>query len=81
MAAGDPGALRTATPADINDETAEVLITRGVTYLTGYQNAAWARHFEAVVRRVQQAELACVGRDPTLPLTKAVARSLMKLMS
>jgi indolepyruvate ferredoxin oxidoreductase len=33
------------------------------------------------VRRVQQAELACVGRDPTLPLTKAVARSLMKLMS
>ena len=33
------------------------------------------------MRRTQQAEQACNGHDASLPLTRAVARSLLKLMS
>ncbi|MES2099450.1 MAG: indolepyruvate ferredoxin oxidoreductase family protein [Pseudomonadota bacterium] len=83
LAAGNPKALReeAEAPAKVDDETLEGLIARGVAHLTGYQNAAWAQRFEASVRRVQRAEQACAGSDAGLPLSRAVARSLMKLMS
>jgi len=81
LAAGNPAALREEVPAKADDDTLEGLIARGVAHLTGYQNAAWAQRFEAAVRRAQQAEQACAGSDASLPLTRAVARSLMKLMS
>jgi len=81
LAAGNPAALREEATAKSDDDTLEGLIARGVAHLTGYQNAAWAQHFEAAVRRAQQAEQACAGSDASLPLTRAVARSLMKLMS
>jgi indolepyruvate ferredoxin oxidoreductase len=81
LAAGNPAALREETAPKAQDDTLAGLIARGIVHLTGYQNAAWARRFEAVVRRAQQAEQACAGGDTSLPLTRAVARSLMKLMS
>jgi indolepyruvate ferredoxin oxidoreductase len=81
LAAGNPAALREAVENKEDDETADGLIARGVTHLTGYQNAAWAQRFKIAVGRMQQAELACVGSDPSLPLTRTVARSLVKLMS
>jgi indolepyruvate ferredoxin oxidoreductase len=81
LAAGNPAALRDAAPAAAEDETLDGLIARGTLHLTGYQNAAWARRFEATVRRAQQAEQTCAGHDASLPFARAVARSLMKLMS
>jgi len=81
LAAGNPAALREDATTKADDDTLEGLIARGVAHLTGYQNAAWARHFEAAVRRAQQAEQACTGSDASLPLTRTAARSLMKLMS
>jgi indolepyruvate ferredoxin oxidoreductase len=81
LAAGNPAALREAPAAATDDDTLDGLIARGIAHLTGYQNAAWARRFEATVRRAQQAEQACAGSDASLPLTRTVARSLMKLMS
>jgi indolepyruvate ferredoxin oxidoreductase len=81
LAAGNPSALREEAAPKAEDDTLEGLIARGINHLTGYQNAAWAQRFEAAVRRAQQAEQACSGSDAALPLTRAVARSLMKLMS
>ncbi len=81
LAAGNPVALREEHPSRTLDETAEDLIAKGIAHLTGYQNTAWAQRFEATVRRVQQAERGCPGSDASVPLTRNVARSLMKLMS
>jgi indolepyruvate ferredoxin oxidoreductase len=81
LAAGNPSALRDEAATRADDDTLDGLIARGVAHLTGYQNAAWAQRFETAVRRAQQAEQACAGSDALLPLTRAVARSLMKLMS
>ncbi|MEP7102166.1 MAG: indolepyruvate ferredoxin oxidoreductase family protein, partial [Burkholderiales bacterium] len=81
LAAGNPAALRDEAVAKTGDDTLEGLIARGIDHLTGYQNAVWAQRFEVSVRRLQLAERACAGSDASLPLTRAVARSLMKLMS
>ncbi len=81
VAAGNPAALREEPVTEADDDTLAGLIGRGVAHLTGYQNAAWAQRFEATVRRAQQAEQTCLGSDASLPLTRAVARSLVKLMS
>ena len=81
LAAGNPAALREEPATQADEDTFEGLIAHGVAHLTGYQNAAWAQRFEAAVRRAQQAEQTCAGSDASLPLTRAVARSLMKLMS
>ncbi len=81
LAAGNPAALREEIAKKTDDESVEGLIARGVLHLTGYQNAAWARRFEATVYRVQRAEQACLSSDFSLPLTRTVARSLVKLMS
>ncbi len=81
MAAGNPAALRDAPASPSVDDSLDALIARGVSHLTGYQNAAWARRFEARVRRAQQAESTCAGFDASVPLSRGVARSLVKLMS
>ena len=81
LAAGNPAALRDDASAKVEDDSLEGLVARGIKHLTGYQNAAWAQRYETLVRRVQQAEQACVGSDAALPLACAVARSLQKLMS
>jgi len=53
------------------------LVARRVAFLTAYQNAAYARRYESLVNRVQQAE-SVLGK--TL-LTQTVAKSLFKLMA
>ncbi len=74
-------------------QTLEAMVQTRVAYLTDYQNAAYARHYAAVVAQVRCAEEALgagVDKDGvaptkpgvnTLPLTQAVARYLFKLMA
>jgi len=81
LAAGNPAALREEAPAQTQDETLQGLVARGIAHLTGYQDAAWARRYADTVQRVQRAEQALAGGDASLPLSRAVARSLLKLMS
>jgi indolepyruvate ferredoxin oxidoreductase len=58
-------------------ETLADLIAKRVSYLTGYQNAAYAQSYATFVERVRQLE-APLGRTV---LTEAVAKSLFKLMA
>ncbi|MEO7245169.1 MAG: indolepyruvate ferredoxin oxidoreductase family protein [Rubrivivax sp.] len=93
VAAGDPAglqALRSAAAAArdtpladaADDATLDALIESGVSDLTAYQDAAWAARWRATVDRTRAAEAAVGGADPArLPFTRAVARSLRKLMS
>ncbi|MBQ0824745.1 indolepyruvate ferredoxin oxidoreductase family protein [Microvirga sp. HBU67558] len=78
LLSADPAVVRQAV-GDTPDEgeTLDQVIARRVAFLTGYQNAAYAARFEAVVARVRKAEGA-LGSDT---LTDAVARSLFKLMA
>jgi indolepyruvate ferredoxin oxidoreductase len=86
LAAGDPQApeaLRTGAAAreTLSDvETVDALIARGALHLSGYQDAAYAQRYAERMRRVQAQE-ARLGADPSLPFTRAVARSLLKLMA
>ena len=55
------------------------MIARRAAYLTGYQNAAYAERYRALVEQVSKAETERVpGSDA---LTAAVARNLHKLMA
>jgi indolepyruvate ferredoxin oxidoreductase len=83
-AAHDPAAVRALlAPAQVIEfrrrDTLDTLVSRRVEFLTGYQDAAYARSYEAFVRRVQEAEAAaCPGRST---LAEAVARNLFRLMA
>jgi indolepyruvate ferredoxin oxidoreductase len=61
-------------------DTLETLLRRRVAFLTDYQNAAYAQRYEALVRRVQQAEGAALGAGKTA-LAETVARQLFRLMA
>jgi indolepyruvate ferredoxin oxidoreductase len=81
LAAADPQglqALRSGTAEAAPPPTLDTLVAAAVEHLTGWQDAAWAARYQATVQRVQQAEQRL---DAALPLTHAVARSLLKLMS
>lgn len=85
LAAADPQAvaqlLREPVPQDRPaDETLEAIVARGMAHLTGWQDARYARRFADFVARVRTRE-ASLGLDPSLPFTRAVARSLVKLMA
>ena len=54
------------------------LVAQHVTFLTAYQNAAYAAQYQALVEQVQEAEQRLGHRSQ---LTEAVARSLFKLMA
>jgi indolepyruvate ferredoxin oxidoreductase len=56
------------------------LVQERAEFLTGYQNAAYARRYTDFVVRVQRAEQG-LGTSDSLPLTFAVARYLFKLMA
>ncbi len=58
-------------------ETLEAVVARRIEFLSAYQNAAYARSYQAFVDKVRQAE-AVLGKSA---LTEAVARSLFKLMA
>ena len=68
-----PGPLRKLS------KTLDEMITRRVEYLTAYQNAAYAKHYENLVRKVQAVE---AERTPGQSgLAEAVARYAFKLMA
>ncbi|MCR9136647.1 MAG: indolepyruvate ferredoxin oxidoreductase family protein [Alphaproteobacteria bacterium] len=78
LARGNPQALPpVATTQDVTDETLDEMITRREAFLTAYQNKAYADRFRTIVDRVQVHE----HNIGTTGLTKAVARSLFKLMA
>ncbi|MGH7028902.1 MAG: DUF6537 domain-containing protein, partial [Stellaceae bacterium] len=60
-------------------ETLDQTIARRVTFLTDYQDAAYAARYAAAVHRVREAEATCVPGETSL--TRAVAQALFKLMA
>jgi len=85
LAAADAAALDSLRSGAADDplpevETVESLVARGALHLTGYQDAAYAQRYAERVRRVQAQE-ARLGGDASLPFTRAVAKSLLKLMA
>jgi indolepyruvate ferredoxin oxidoreductase len=64
-----------------NDETSlDAIVTRGMAHLTAYQDAAYAKQFANFVAKVRTREQS-LGADASLPFTRAVAASLLKLMA
>jgi indolepyruvate ferredoxin oxidoreductase len=59
----------------------DALIARRVEFLCGYQSAAYAERYRALVARVRAAEAALTGSGARLALTEAVARYHFKLMA
>ena len=85
LAAADPQACQQllaseASPAAAQADNLDTLLARGVAHLSAYQNAAWAARYSATVQRVADTERQ-LGGDASLPLARAVARSLLRLMS
>ncbi|AMO23976.1 indolepyruvate ferredoxin oxidoreductase family protein [Ramlibacter tataouinensis] len=88
LAAADPAAIQALLADDEQvavhpepvRESFEALVARGVAHLTGYQGAAYAKSYSEFVRRVVERERV-LGADASLPLSQAVARSLLKLMA
>jgi indolepyruvate ferredoxin oxidoreductase len=85
-AAADPGLVEaraappSASPASHRiSETLDELIDRRVTFLTGYQDAAYAARYRARIARVRAAETASLPGGTAL--TEMVARALFKLMA
>jgi indolepyruvate ferredoxin oxidoreductase len=87
LAAGDPAGLQalhdgaSAAPAE---DTLAAIGARAVEHLTAWGGAAWARRWQALVKRAQAAEQAADltpadGADG--PFARTVARSALKLMS
>jgi indolepyruvate ferredoxin oxidoreductase len=62
-------------------DTLDAFIQRAVRHLTDYQNPGYAARFTRLVEMVRSRELAVAGSATALPLTFAVARSMLKLMA
>jgi len=73
----NPGQVIAFTPR--SKETLDAMVQQRVEFLTGYQNAAYARTYAEFVSQVRAKEMA-LGNDK-LPLTEAVARYFFKLMA
>ena len=87
LAAADPQACRQLRNGSAEGlamaaaaEPLPALIERAVAHLTAYQDVAWAARYRRLVGRVQQRE-AALALDAGLPLTRAVATGLLKLMA
>jgi indolepyruvate ferredoxin oxidoreductase len=68
-----------AATVETLSQTLDEIVARRVAFLTRYQNAAYAKRYEKLVRRVERSE-----RDTasgSTQLAEAVARSLCKLMA
>ncbi len=60
----------------------DTFVARRVEFLTGYQNARWARRYRDQVMRVAQVEADRIGEQASrMRLSLAVARSLFRVMS
>jgi indolepyruvate ferredoxin oxidoreductase len=60
-------------------KTLDQIIGRRITFLTQYQDSAYAARYADMVRRIRDAEAACIAGDTSL--TQSVARALFKLMA
>jgi indolepyruvate ferredoxin oxidoreductase len=85
-AAHDPAALeamlseaKAPTQARHLSQTLDEMVARRVTFLTAYQNAAYAARYRALIERVAKAEEAAL--PGARALTDAAARYLFKLMA
>ena len=85
-AAVDPALVRAraippsaVSPSHRLSDTLDRVISRRVAFLTDYQDAAYAARYAARIGRVRAAETACLPGETGL--TRAVARSLFKLMA
>ncbi len=83
-AAHDPGAFdKLLNPEPVvafaKRDGLDALIAKRVTFLTDYQNAAYAENYQGFVQRVRSVD-ASLGHK-NLALTEAVARYLFKLMA
>ncbi|MBO0739207.1 MAG: indolepyruvate ferredoxin oxidoreductase family protein, partial [Alphaproteobacteria bacterium] len=85
-AAADPALVeaRATPPSQIPQthclsETLDEIIERRITYLTEYQDRAYADRYAAIVRRVREAEATRLTGEASL--TRTVARALFKLMA
>jgi len=86
LAAADMGAVdRLAQPRQViqfaQPKSLEDMIALRVQLLTDYQDRQYAERYVALVRLVEQKELALEGEGSKLALSKAVARSLYKAMA
>jgi indolepyruvate ferredoxin oxidoreductase len=84
LAAADPAACRALLDEPVEDapavEPLDALIARGMAHLTGYQNAAWAQRWRALVDEVGAVE-AGLPDSADRPLTRAVATQMLRLMA
>jgi indolepyruvate ferredoxin oxidoreductase len=84
-AAAGTGALRDASSATVialhTKKAVDALIAKRVEHLSAYQNAGYAKRYQALVEQVRAAERALDGDAAHEPLTEAVARNLHKLMA
>jgi len=81
--AHDPTAAGPKVDAVATPETMPLddLIAKRKAELTAYQNAAYAERYADKVAKVRSAEIAVSGADGALPLTRAAAVNLYKLMA
>ncbi len=81
--AHDPSAAGPKVEAVATPETMPLdgLIAKRTAELTAYQNAAYAERYAAKVAKVRAAEVAASRPDSALPLTRAAAVNLYKLMA
>jgi len=85
LAAADPKACRELLhepdPASRHPETVDDLIERSARFLAGYQDAAYAERYRRQIATVRAREEAVSGASGGLPLTRAAATQLRKLMA
>jgi indolepyruvate ferredoxin oxidoreductase len=84
LAAQEPAAIEALLRDEVveseDTDSLDAVIARGVAHLTGYQDTSYARRYSDFVAKVRAREEA-LGADASLPFTRAVAESLMKLMA
>ena len=79
QAAVEKAAAPTATPVPSRATTLEEIVEKRITFLTGYQDEAYARRYKDLVVRVQTAEARTVRDNDAL--AQAVARYYFKLLA
>ncbi len=72
--------LRGETGAAHEPDTLDAIVARGMSHLGAYQDARYARRYADFVARVRTREQS-LGVDASLPFTRTVAQSLLKLMA
>ena len=85
LAAADPVACRELLhepdPASLHAETLDELVERSVRFLGAYQNARYSERYLSLVASVRAREEAMSGAQGGLPLSRAVAEQMRKLMA